>query len=220
MNFNLNFRRRKAEPEPVDEGRRIEYLGITEETYSRENAIQTDIIVQKHDRLELIFHYETDGSGIVTVYYMHSVQQIGDTSVDVTVALHCRNGSISAYPYLNDIDSSSVFYASTTPSLGEWSLYTTDNDGSCVLDGIEKEAYPYLKATGINNTPLQLFYFVSNTRNQPFKALIKDLIIGEHHLVPWRIGDKGYVKDLTTGTIYGNGEGYILGPDVDEEVGE
>ena len=208
----------KHEPGPEPEvGCRIEYLGITEETYSRENAIQTDIIVQKHDRLELIFHYETDGPDIVDVHYMHSVQQIGDTSVDVTNAFNYRNDSILAYPYLNDIESSGVFYASTTPSLGEWSLYTTDSDGSCVLDGIEKEAYPYLKATGINNTPLQLFYYVSNARNQPFKALIKDLIIGEHHLVPWRIEDKGYLKDLTTGTIYGNGEGYILGPDYVEE---
>lgn len=217
MKFNLNFGKKKQKPGPEPEvGRRLEYLGITEETYSRENAIQTDIIVQKHDRLELIFHYEIDGPYYVNIDYIYSVQQIGDTSVDVSNVLNYGNYNIVAHPYLNDIESNSIVYNSTTPSL-EWNLYTTDSDGSCVLNGIEKEASPQRKATGINNTPLQLFYHVSNPQNKTFRALIKDLIIGEHHLVPWGIGDKGYFKDLTTGTIYGNGEGYILGPDYVEE---
>lgn len=208
MNFNLNFRRRKAEPRPLES--RIEYLG---NIYTNANrSILTDIIPQRGSRIEAVGKFIT-ASGYNTLSIFESA-----TGNVFNGFVKWEGEGVFAASYATVPAPYAFKSYSDKMADGQWAKLKIDCYGSSQLDdGVEYTVAQQYVSTETNTAPLKIIVVNSNKAGEVY---IKDFKVDEHHLVPWRIGDKGYLKDLTTGTIYGNGEGYILGPDVEEEVGE
>lgn len=208
--------KKKQEPEPVpEEGRRLQYLGAegVDRDYSK-YAIVTDILPQANTQIDVECMAECGMLSALVVRsgqynYFYLVQLIADENI-FTISSYNVNTS-----YLTGVET----------MRGQWKeihLYG-NGKGEILPDNLSIDQPP---SSAVNtNGFLTLFDMVgdisSYTRNGYIKCVKVTNENVEHLLVPWGIEDKGYIKDLTTGKLYGSGEGYILGPDyVDEEVGE